>query len=52
MANTEAPGYFNSYGFVSAGVSPGADYDELDSRLPDLTPYNPKDIGNLSITFK
>lgn len=52
LVNTEAPGYFNSYGFVSAGVSPGSDYDELDIRLPDLTPYNPKDVGNLSISFK
>lgn len=52
LANTQAPGYFDSEGFVSAGVSPGPDYDELDSRLGDLTPYNPKYIGNLSISFK
>lgn len=52
LANTEAPGYFDSQGFVSAGVTPGGDYDELDIRLIDLSPYNPKDIGNMIITFK
>ena len=52
LANTEAPGYFDSHGFVAAGVSPGSEYDELDSRLPDLSPYNPKEVGNLTIEFK
>ncbi len=52
LVNTEAPGYFDSYGFVAAGTSPDSGYDELDSRLPDLSPYNPKDIGNLSLSFK
>ena len=52
LANTQAPGYFDSEGIVSAGTSPGSSYDELDSRLGNLTPYNPKDIGNLSISFK
>ena len=52
LANTEAPGYFDSYGFVAAGESPDSEYDELDSRLQDLSPYNPKEVGNLSIRFK
>ena len=52
LANTEAPGYFDSHGFVSAGISPSSEYDELDSRLPDLNPFNPKEIGNLSLSFK
>jgi len=52
LANTEAPGYFDRFGFVSAGVSPGSDYDNLDIRLDDLSPYNPKEIGNMTITFK
>jgi hypothetical protein len=52
LANTEAPGYFDSHGFVSAGVSPGDEYDELDVRLPDMSPYNPKEVGNLTIEFK
>jgi hypothetical protein len=52
LVNTEAPGYFDSHGFVAAGTSPSAEYDELDSRLPDLSPYNPKEVGNLKIEFK
>jgi hypothetical protein len=52
LANTEAPGYFDSHGFVSAGVSPGDEYDRLDVRLPDMSPYNPKEVGNLTIVFK
>lgn len=52
LVNTEAPGYFDSHGFVAAGTSPSPDYNELDSRLPDLSPYNPKEVGNLSLSFK
>lgn len=52
LFNTQPPGYFDSHGFVAAGTSPGAEYDELDNRLPDLSPYNPKEIGNLSLSFK
>jgi len=52
LYNTEAPGYFDSHGFVAAGTSPSSEYDELDSRLPDLSPYNPKEVGNLKLTFK
>lgn len=52
LINTEAPGYFDSHGFVASGTSPSSEYDELDSRLPDLSPYNPKEIGNLSLSFK
>lgn len=52
LYNTAAPGYFDSHGFVAAGTSPGSEYDELDSRLPDLSPYNPKEVGNLSLSFK
>ena len=52
LANTEAPGYFDSHGFVSAGVSPGSEYNDLDTRLLDMSPYNPKEVGNLIISFK
>lgn len=52
LANTEAPGYFDSHGFISAGVSPGDEYDELDVRLPDMSPFNPKEVGKLTIVFK
>jgi hypothetical protein len=52
LANTDAPGYFDRYGFVSAGTSPGDEYNELDVRLPDMSPYNPKEVGDLTIAFK
>ncbi len=52
LHNTEAPGFFSKYGFVQGGTSPGQEYDELEVRLPDLSPYNPKEIANLFIDFK
>ena len=52
LSNTEAPGFFNSLGFVQGGTSPGDEYDELVERLPLMSPYNPKEISNLSIAFK
>jgi hypothetical protein len=53
LTNTAAPGYFdNKKGFVVGGVSPGADWDELTSRLNSLSPYNPKTISALNVNFK
>lgn len=52
LYNTGAPGYFSNHGFVSGGESPGEEYNELESRLRLLNPYNPKEISNLTIEFK
>jgi hypothetical protein len=52
LSNTAAPGYFNSNGFVSGGTSPGEQYDVLVSRLGALSPYNPKQVNELALTFK
>ena len=52
LYNTEAPGFFNSNGFVQGGTSPGSEYDELVVRLPMMSPYNPKEISQLNIEFK
>jgi len=52
LHNTEAPGFFSENGFVQGSTSPGQEYDELEVRLPDLSPYNPKEISNLFIEFK
>ncbi len=52
LANTEAPGYFDSYGFVAAGERPNEKYAEIDVRLQDLCPYNPVEIRDLNIYFK
>jgi len=55
LANTEAPGYFDSYGFVQAGIRPDekyAEYAKIDVRLQDLCPYNPREIRDLNIYFK
>jgi hypothetical protein len=52
LKNTAAPGYFSKNGFLSGGASPGADWNVLASRLTALKPYNPKEISNLSVTFK
>jgi hypothetical protein len=52
LHNTGAPGYFADHGFVSGGESPGEEYNDLEFRLSLLSPYNPKEISNLTINFK
>jgi hypothetical protein len=52
LVNTQAPGYFNSQGFVSAGTSPGSAYDAAEASMNLLTPYNPVLVSNLEINFK
>ena len=53
LKNTAAPGYFsNKKGFISGGVSPGADWDALAGRLDSLTPYSPISTSTLTLNFK
>ncbi len=52
LENSEAPGYFNNAGFVTAGEAPNNAYSALETSLLELTPYNPKSISELSIEFK
>ncbi len=52
LKNAEAPGFFNSKGFVASGKSPGLGWDALTPRLATLTPYNPKATSELSVSFK
>jgi hypothetical protein len=52
LSTTAAPGYFNNHGFISGGKSPGAAWDVLAKRLDSLSPYNPKETSNLTLTFK
>ncbi len=51
LYNTQAPGYFGSDSFLQGGTSPGTEYDNIDIRLANLTPYNPVSISNLVIAF-
>lgn len=52
LYNTEAPGFFGNNGFIQGGTSPTSQYDDLATNIKNLTPYNPIDINNLSISFK
>lgn len=52
LKSTAAPGYFNNNGFIAGGTSPGTQWDALTVRLDNLKPYNPKQIGNLTVSFK
>jgi len=53
LKNTSAPGYFSEkVGFMSGGVSPGAEWDVFATRLEKLSPYSPKKTSNLTVTFK
>jgi len=51
LKNADAPGYFNSNGFVSGGFAPNSDYTALAMRIGALVPYNPKEISSLQIDF-
>ncbi len=51
LCNTEAPGFFNHYGFVQGGSAPGPEYVPLVEIIADLTPYNPAEINQLVIEF-
>ena len=52
LKSTAAPGFFDNGGFVSGGESPGEEWNVLADRLEDLTPYNPKEVSELTVTFK
>jgi hypothetical protein len=51
LKNADAPGYFSDHGFVRGGIAPNNNYSELESRILELIPFNPKDINNLQIDF-
>jgi len=52
LYNTDAPGYFNHNGFIQGGTAPSSDYSPLESNINNLTPYNPTEIHELTISFK
>jgi len=52
LQNTDAPGYFNSGGFVQGGTAPSGNYEELTTAISTMVPYNPYTITNLSLSFK
>jgi hypothetical protein len=51
LYNTEAPGFFDHYGFVQGGTAPSPEYETLLNIITGLTPYNPLTIHQLSINF-
>lgn len=51
LHNTEAPGFFDHYGFVQGGTAPTPAYNSLLNIIAGLTPYNPYEINNLQINF-
>ncbi len=51
LANTEAPGYFDQFGFVAAGTAPSDDYAEIERSIGNLVPYSPKAIAELALSF-
>lgn len=52
LYNTQAPGYFDDGGFVQGGTAPNSQYGGLENRIKNLTPYNPKDIAEQTLSFK
>jgi len=52
LFNAGAPGYFNQNGFVVGGTSPGNQFDEVEERIASMSPFNPKEVSELEISFK
>ena len=52
LSNAEAPGYFNSHGFIQGGEAPGDEFLPLVGRISGLTPYSPAAIASLEINFQ
>lgn len=53
LKNTEAPGYFNSEGFIQGGgESPDPAFDPLKERINSLTPYSPNSVNDLNINVE
>ena len=52
LQNMEAPGYFNSNGFVQGGIAPSTDYNAISSSIERLVPFNPSEVSNLKVEFK
>ena len=52
LVHAAAPGYFNQNGFIQGGEAPSEAYGDLESRVLNLSPYNPNDIVSLAVTFK
>jgi len=51
LYNTEAPGFFNRFGFVQGGTPPSQEYNPLINIIAGLKPYNPAEIHELELTF-
>ncbi len=51
LKNADAPGYFNTNGFVCGGMAPNGQYTELETNIQALVPYNPYAISHLTISF-
>ncbi len=52
LIDTDAPGFFNSNGFVQGGTAPSGIYQELTTAISELVPFNPYTISNLTLSFK
>lgn len=51
LYNTEAPGFFDHYGFVQGGTAPSPAYNSLLNIIAGLKPYNPLEVHDLNIEF-
>lgn len=52
LRNADAPGFFDEAGFIQGGSAPSEDYNNLIERMNSLTPYNPSEINELSISLE
>ena len=51
LRTCNAPGFFNSNGFVRGGQAPNGNYNTLENQILNLNPYNPNEIRQLNFNF-
>ncbi len=52
ISAAKAPAYFGQGGFIASSFMPGAMYEPFVEALDLLTPYNPREVGDLAIAFE
>lgn len=52
LGEADAPGYFNTNGFIQGGTAPNGNYTDLETNIQTLVPFNPSAVSNLTIQFK
>lgn len=51
LRTANAPGFFNSNGFVRGGQAPNGNYNTIQNQIQNLSPFNPNDVRQLNFNL-